>query len=228
MCGRYTLEGRVEQISARLGIRPFALTPRYNIAPGQLAAVITQSPESEIQMLRWGLIPAWAKEANVGFRMINARAESLREKPSFKPLLSRHRCAVLADGWYEWKRSARSKRPHHFRLRSRGTFAFAGLWTTWSAPDGSPMRTFTVITTAANPVAAPIHDRMPALLRPNELFEWLDPKSQSPEDGLTILRPYAGSDLEVMEVSSRVNNARHEGPECLDPAAEASDPPELF
>ena len=166
MCGRYTqtLAGPILLSRFRLEETVLDLKPRYNIAPGQEAAVVVREETTTLAAMRWGLVPSWAKEPAIGNRMINARAETITEKPSFKRLIERRRCLVPADGFYEWRREAKGKVPMRFILKSREPFAFAGLWDRWRNPEGAELRTFTIITTAANELMRPVHDRMPVIL----------------------------------------------------------------
>lgn len=223
MCGRYTLSGKVEEISARLGIRPLAMPPRYNIAPGQDCLVILhREGQHAMESLRWGLVPKWAKEEKSGYKMINARAESVAEKPAFKNLLVHHRCLVPADGWYEWQRSPSGKTPYRLCLGSGSPFAFAGLWSAWQRPAREWLRTFTIITTAASKRTAQIHDRMPAILNPHDYETWLDPAYRDRDRLQSLLTPYEGDDLISYPVSTRVNTPKNDDPECIKPA----NPPE--
>ena len=214
MCGRFTLTLDPEQLA---DIFPWAtispeITPRYNIAPTQSIAVIPNTGESRIDFYRWGLIPSWAKDPAIGARLINARAETLTEKPSFRTALKRRRCLIPADGFYEWQSSAegKSKTPMYIRLKSREAFAFAGLWDIWTAPDSSEIRTCTIITTQPNWLIAPIHDRMPVIL-PKEMYsQWIDSGEVNPVIFTNKLIPYPAEEMEAYPVSKSVNSPNND------------------
>ena len=176
MCGRYTyFPGEFSDLRLTWNVdEVFDLKPRYNIAPTQEAPVIVQADgKRTLELFRWGLIPWWAKDPAIGNRMINARAETLAEKPAFKNLLGKRRCLVLADGFYEWRKEGKSKVPMRFKLKSGEPFAFAGLWDSWKQPDGNLLRTYTIVTTEPNDVLRPIHNRMPAMLSNDDAQKWL-------------------------------------------------------
>jgi len=221
MCGRFTLASDLRDFEESLGALDiqFEPGPRYNIAPTQeISTVLNERPDTVVAC-RWGLIPSWSKDPAIGARMINARAETLTEKPSFRTPLKRRRCLVLADGFYEWRsvpgRSA--KTPCYFRLRHGRPFAFAGLWDTWSAPDGSEVRTCTIITTSPNALVRTCHDRMPAILPPSAYAAWLKPGEEKPETTLALLCPFPEGEMQMNEVSTAVNNVRNDSPACIAP-----------
>ena len=175
MCGRYTLTVNIKTIAEKFGVEPtLEAEPRYNVAPTQNVVSIMRNGTTHLAELRWGLIPSWAKDESVGSRMINARAETLAEKSSFKGLLRSKRCLIVADGFYEWKKENGFKTPMYITMKDHEPFAFAGLWDSWKSPDGQQLRTCTIITTEPNEVVAPIHDRMPAILLPEARDAWLD------------------------------------------------------
>ena len=218
MCGRFTLHHTLEELeerfAAEIAVPSAAETaPRYNIAPTQDILVVTQNGARHLQGCHWGLIPSWAKDPAIGNKMINARAETLAEKPSFRTALSRRRCVIPADGFYEWQNAAADlpsgkkapRTPMHIRLRGGGLFAFAGLWDEWYAPDGSPLRSCTIITTTPNAVTAPIHDRMPVILHPEDEALWLDRSITNASDLLPLLIPYPADTMEAYAVSRSVN-----------------------
>lgn len=218
MCGRYTQTSDPAKLAQRFRLEPPGpgLSRRYNIAPTQDAPVVANDDPKHLRMMRWGLIPAWAKDAAIGNKMINARAETVSEKPSFRKPLERRRCLVLADGFYEWrKQTARAKVPMRFVLKSREPFAFAGLWDIWRKPDGSEVRSFTIITTEPNDLMRPIHNRMPCLLRPQDEGKWLDPDLKETANLLPVLAPYPDEEMEAYEVSTLVNSPRNDRPECV-------------
>ena len=223
MCGRFTLRTPATDLAEIFAVdaRP-NLAARYNIAPSQDILVVRAgsgpSPAREFAMPRWGLVPHWAKDPAIGSRMINARAESLAEKPSFRDAYRRRRCLVAADGFYEWRKAPDGgKQPYHIRLADDAPFAIAGLWESWRAVDGETLETCALITTEANRAVAPIHHRMPVILPPAAYQYWLDPNS-SPDALGELLRPYADDDLVALAVASRVNSARHDDAACLEAA----------
>jgi putative SOS response-associated peptidase YedK len=218
MCGRYSIAGNPAALGERLGVRPVVIPPRYNIAPAQEAPVIMNYPDRQMRLLRWGLIPAWAKDELTGYKMINARAETLAEKPSFRQPFERQRCLVLADGYYEWKKTGPGKVPHRFALQSGELFALAGLWESWRRPDGRDLLTFTIITTEANSLARPIHDRMPVILRDQDYESWLDPRRTRREELQLLLRPFPPDEMRCYPVSRWVNSPAHDDHQCIVPA----------
>lgn len=220
MCGRYTQTADHTKIAERFHLEPPGpgIAQRYNIAPTQDAPVIANDTPKQLRLMRWGLVPVWAKDVAIGNRMINARAETLAEKPSFKKPLERRRCLVLADGFYEWRIAAgRAKIPVRIVLKSREPFAFAGLWDLWRSPEGREVATFTIITTRANEFLKPIHDRMPAILRPEDEGKWLAAGSVDAATLVPLLRPYPTEKMEAYEVSTLVNSPKNDIPECLVP-----------
>lgn len=206
MCGRFTLFADPDRLAERFeaSLPEAGLQPRYNAAPTQHLPVILNEDPSAIQLLQWGLIPFWAKDPAIGSRMINARAETLAEKPSFRTAFKKRRCLVLADGFYEWMKTPDGKQPMRITLASGEPFAMAGLWESWDAPDGSPLRTFTIVTGQPNTLVAPIHDRMPAILLPEHEAIWLD-NAAEPAIWQDILRPYPAERMTAYPVSRRVN-----------------------
>lgn len=220
MCGRYTLTYDIRDIAKafHLAVAPSVQAePRYNIAPTQnVVAVLEEDNQPQLELLRWGLIPSWAKEESVGSKMINARSETLAEKPSFKRLLHSRRCLIVADGFYEWKQEQRGpKTPMYITLKDHELFTFAGLWDAWKSPDGRSFRTCTIITTHSNELIAPIHDRMPVILPEDARQEWLDPKLRDEHILLPLLVPYAADAMSVRPVSRLVNDPKREGAELI-------------
>lgn len=216
MCGRYTQTLTLEALQERFQFAAFRAEPkaRYNIAPTQPAPVVLAEAERILDVLRWGLIPAWARDPSIGNKLINARAESVAEKPAFKGPFRKARCLVLADGFYEWRRSAGAKVPMRFTLGASEPFAMAGLWDSWTTPDGAVVRSFAIITSQANAALRPIHDRMPVILRRENEAEWLDPGA-APADLSRLLVPYAG-ELRAADVSPLVNSPRTDLPACIE------------
>jgi len=207
---------------------PFELPPfaaRFNIAPTQPVAVVRRAAAGsgrELAWLRWGLVPAWAKDAAIGARLINARAETASGKPAFRAAMRSRRCLVVADGFYEWQRTGRAKQPYLFQLRGGRLFAFAGLWEAWRRPDDSLLETCTLLTTGANELVRPIHDRIPAILPPTAYQAWLDPAVENAGTLAPLLRPYPGSEMEARAVSDFVNSPAHESPRCIEPPKEVA------
>jgi putative SOS response-associated peptidase YedK len=218
MCGRFTLAVDINAIARAFNAAiPSALNTeaRYNIAPQQNVLTVMRDETTHLDLLRWGLIPSWAKEESIGSKMINARAETLAEKPSFKRLLHSKRCLLVADGFYEWKKEQGGKTPMYITLRDKEPFAFAGLWDTWRDADGQQIRTCTIITTEANELVASIHNRMPVILPPKVREEWLDPGLHDDRILLPLLAPYPAEEMTARPVSRLVNNPRYEGAELI-------------
>jgi len=221
MCGRFTLTTDLDHLEERFAFRATNLSfaPRYNIAPSQgVLAVINDEGENRAGFLRWGLIPSWAKDEAIGDRMINARAETVAEKPSFRRALQKRRCLILADGFYEWQKEGKRKVPMYVTLKSHIPFAFAGLWETWKPPTGEPIHSCTIITTTPNSLMAPIHDRMPVLLPRKVEALWLDRAVEDPQKLLPLLTSYSAKEMEAYAVSALVNSPRNDIPACIEPA----------
>lgn len=217
MCGRFTLSQPTDAIASAFNIAQIPpLEPRYNIAPTQLIPSILSAPggEKQLQMLRWGLIPSWAKDAKIGAKLINARAETVSEKPSFRAAFKRRRCLIVADGFYEWQRQEKQKQPYYFRLQNAQLFAFAGLWEQWKSPDEDIINSCTILTTEANDLLRPIHDRMPVILESKDYGLWLDSEAQQPQLQ-QLLRPYQADLMTSYTVSTKVNNPKNNTPECI-------------
>jgi putative SOS response-associated peptidase YedK len=221
MCGRFTQRSELAILEERFGViaKGLVVRPRYNLAPSQDALVVTQEPERKLALLRWGLIPAWAKDPSIGNKLINARVETAADKPSFRHAFRKRRCLVPSDGFYEWRHATKGspKVPLLFRRRDRAPFAMAGLWESWRNPEGQELRSFTILTMAANAVVQPVHDRMPVILLPDNEAPWLDPAQQDPQALTDLIRPFPPELMEAFEVSPAVNSPSHEGPELIDP-----------
>ncbi len=219
MCGRFTLSQPINAIASAFNLAQIpTLEPRYNIAPTQLVPAVLFAPEPgerQLQMLHWGLIPSWAKDPAIGAKLINARAETVGEKPSFRAAFKRRRCLIIADGFYEWQRQEGKKQPYYFRLESGQPFAFAGLWEHWQSPEEQTITSCTILTTEANDVLRPIHDRMPVILEPKDGDRWLDPEIEKPELLQPLLRPYQANLMTSYAVSTKVNNPKNDTPECI-------------
>ena len=219
MCGRYTLASpNPAEVRARFDIaESVEVRRRFNVAPGDnvLAVTTDKAGEPRGELLRWGLVPTWSKEPNTGLKMINARVETAAEKPAYRRAFERYRCLIVADGFYEWQPMPGSpKQPFHITRADRAPFAFAGLWSIWHAPDGGTLRTCTILTTAANPAIASLHDRMPIILAPDAERAWLDTTTPSSELG-DILAGLPAAQTALRAVGTAVNDARYDGPECL-------------
>lgn len=214
MCGRFAFYSPSEAATALFGVSaPVEVQPRYNIAPTQFIAAIRndENRERELVMLRWGLVPFWAKDPSIGNKMINARAETVAEKPAYRAAYRHRRCIVLADGFYEWRKEGDVKTPHFISLASGDPFALAGLWENWTAKEsGETLQTTTLITTAANDFMTPLHHRMPVILESNTAGEWLAGSTDLLDDVAAITPA-----LQAWPVDRRVNNARNEGEELV-------------
>jgi putative SOS response-associated peptidase YedK len=225
MCGRFRVarskEILEEAFDAEDSLSPGEWQPRYNVAPGQPVVAVVQNSANQyaertvrrLTQLRWGLVPAWAKDAAVGHKMINARAETAADRPAFCEAMRRRRCLIPADGFYEWKRAGKEKLPYCFTLADDAVFAFAGLWEQWRSPQGQAVESCTILTTSPNEWVRDVHDRMPVIL-PQEAYDlWLDPGFTRVEEMQPLLRPYAGA-MRRYRVSSRVNQVKNDDAEC--------------
>ncbi|MBV8948229.1 MAG: SOS response-associated peptidase [Solirubrobacterales bacterium] len=225
MCGRYTLAAPdPAQVRARFPIgEAVEVRRRYNVAPGDDVLALTTDREGTPrgELLRWGLVPSWAKQPDTGLKMINARIETVADRPAFRRAFERYRCLILADGFYEWRPLAGGpKQAFHITRADGEPFAFAGLWSIWHGDDGHTLRTCTILTTAAGPAIAALHDRMPVILAPDAEAAWLDP-SPSPARLRELLVGLSPHDTALRAVGPAVNDARYDGPECLAPPLEA-------
>jgi putative SOS response-associated peptidase YedK len=201
------------------GTTPQNLAPRYNIAPTQAVPIVRRAAAGgrrELVQVRWGLIPSWAKDEKIGYSTINARAETVAEKPAFRAAFTNRRCLVITDGFFEWRsvRGQKRKLPYYVRLAENAPFAFAGLWERWRNPAGEPVESCTIIVTAANALLAPIHDRMPVILMPERFDAWLDAATVAAARAMLV--PYL-AEMALTPVSTVVNSTSHEGPDCLEP-----------
>jgi putative SOS response-associated peptidase YedK len=221
MCGRYTLKTPVEKLAEEFGFgaSPVELPPNYNVAPTQqVAAVLEEGGERRLEVLRWGLIPSWADDPGIGSRMINARSETAPEKPSFRRAFRERRCLILADGFYEWRRTNGAKQPYYIRMKEGRPFAFAGLWESWKDGSGPEIRSCTILTTGPNDMLAEIHDRMPVILPAGAYDVWLDPEAGR-DELYGLLAPYPEDEMEAYPVSRFVNSPQNNDPRCIEPAA---------
>ena len=214
MCGRFTLTANPADCFGGFHFPPI-FAPRFNIAPMQPLLAIPNDGRNSATFFLWGLLPFWAKDAAMAKRMINARGETLAEKPSFRGAYKYRRCLIFADGFYEWQRLRGEKIPHYIFMKSRRPFAFAGLWQDWESPDGSRMKTCIIITTQPNEIVKPIHKRMPVIVPPSAYSQWLDPKARSDLQGLLV--PYPAEAMDAYPVSTLVNNAENDQAECVVP-----------
>lgn len=218
MCGRFaqTQSGEAIAQAFQLSVMP-AVTPRYNITPSQSVSVVTQSRgagDRQHHAKQWGLIPGWSKEASIGHKLINARAETVAEKPAFRSAFQKRRCLIVADGFYEWQKpSGQAKQPYLIQLKSGSLFAFAGLWERWRSPaTKEPVFSCTILTTAANATVSFIHHRMPVILSPDDYDCWLDPTHYNRGELEALLTPYDAERMAAIAISTRVNNPSHDDP----------------
>jgi putative SOS response-associated peptidase YedK len=222
MCGRFTLTADPADLQESFYWVNFGnadITPRYNIAPTQGIPVVTNDGSNKLDFFTWGLVPFWAKDPSIGSRMINARAETLAEKASFKNAFKRRRCLILADGFYEWQKipGEKTKTPMFIHLKDGKPFAFAGLWEDWHSPDGSQILSATIITTNPNELMAPLHNRMPVILPEAAYKQWLNPGEADPQQLSPLLQPYPAELMEAYAVSRQVNSPGNDQPECIRP-----------
>ena len=225
MCGRFSQFHSWREVHTYLNVCGPArnLPARYNVAPTQEAAVVRQGTKGRaLDFLRWGLVPSWAKDSSMAARMINARAETLAHKPSFRSAFHKRRCLVPADGFYEWRGTKGAKQAYRIFSPDRGVLAFAGLWERWEKGYGEPFESFTIITTEANSKLAPLHARMPVILDPVDFEYWLSPDLVA-NDAQALLRPAPNDDVEFHAVSKHVNNVRNDDPGCIEPLSEDQD-----
>ena len=222
MCGRYTLSTPADLLADLMEVSsPIELATSYNIAPTQEAPIIrtAESPVSgrTLSLLRWGLVPFWAKDPAIGNRMINARAETVAEKPSFRASFRKRRCIVPADGFYEWQKTRGGKQPYFFCMKNRQPFGMAGLWDRWDKGDGPPLETFTILTTQPNELVARAHHRMPVILNRENLGLWLDPAADIETTSESLWEPYPHVEMDGFPVSTFVNNPANDSPRCIEP-----------
>jgi putative SOS response-associated peptidase YedK len=221
MCGRYTLRTPIDVLAEGFEIEeyPSSSTPNYNVAPTQeVAAVVEEDEKRKLALFHWGLIPSWAKDPAIGNKTINARAETVSEKPSFRSAFKKRRCLIIADGFYERKKTDDGKQPYHIKMQDDLPFAFAGLWKVWDK-YGEEIYSNTIITTKANDLMSEIHHRMPVILHPEDYGLWLDPDFDDKEALMSVLRPYPADVMEAYPVSRRVNKPSTNEPSVLEPAA---------
>ncbi len=218
MCARYSFFS-VQLFQQEFDLDPEGVEPHFNIAPTDVAPVIVQDSDGRrVEQMQWGLVPSWSKDVTIGQKLINARAETLAEKPSFRTALKRRRCLVPADGFFEWKGEKGHKQPFFFRMRSGSPFAFAGLWEYWEGVEGA-LVTYTIITTEPNELLATVHTRMPAIIARSDYDAWLDHTVQSSELVLPLLAPYSAGEMEMHPVTKAMSNPSYESPTIVEPVA---------
>lgn len=217
MCGRYTIKTPLQVIADLFEVeRSHALLPRYNVAPTQdVPVVFLQEHRRDLTMMRWGLVPYWAKDPKIGASLINARAESVSQKPAFRDAFKRRRCLIVADGFFEWRKTESGKQPYWIHLKDEEPFAFAGLWEHWRGEQGE-ITSCTIVTTNANDFVAELHDRMPVILPREGYAPWLDPSSSS-QELQALLKPYDSAQMGAHAVSNVVNFAKNDDPSCITP-----------
>ncbi len=222
MCGRFTLRASTSALAEQFGALAVDIfAPRFNIAPSQPVLVVrlrpdTSLPQKELTSVRWGLIPSWAQDPAIGNRTINARSETVADKPAFRAAFRRRRCLVPADGFFEWRRG-KTKQPFFIEMADQRPFAMAGLWESWEGPDHSLIESCTILTTVPNALMEPIHDRMPVILSPECYDQWLDASLSGPESVKHLLVPFDAKAMKACPVSTYVNRPTNEGPECIAP-----------
>ncbi|MFW9953946.1 MAG: SOS response-associated peptidase [Candidatus Thorarchaeota archaeon] len=223
MCGRFSLLTNVKAIIERFGIgepevRP---QPRYNIAPAQMISVVVNGANRRLTSMKWGLVPSWARDEKIGQKLINARAETILAKPPFRVAIKKRRCFILADGFFEWQRIGKLKRPMYIRLKSREPFAFAGIYEIWKTPENRLIHSCAIITTTPNDILQPIHNRMPVILSRDNEKQWLDISIEKADEIVEMLKPYPSSEMEAYEVSTFVNSPSNTGSECIRPVSQS-------
>lgn len=222
MCGRFTLTVDPAEIADTFGnfTFPTQFAPRYNIAPTQPVLAIPNDAKNKADFFIWGLIPSWAKDPSIGNKLINARGETIAEKPSFRGGFKYKRCLILADGFYEWKTQpgAKTKTPYFIHMKDRQPFAFAGLWDEWQSSEGSSVRTCTIITTEPNELMSSLHNRMPVILDPKDYDLWLDATPQTPDKLTHLIKSFPTEGMSAHPVSTLVNKPGNDRPECVVPA----------
>ncbi|MBZ5598465.1 MAG: SOS response-associated peptidase [Acidobacteriia bacterium] len=233
MCGRYRLSRRKQLIEEHFDCDPCDddWSPRFNVAPTQPVPVIRQHPKEpfrELSLMRWGLIPSWAKDPSGAARMINARSETASSKPAFRDSLKSRRCLIPADGFYEWAQTGKSKQPYCFEVNDGDLFAFAGLWDRWKDPGNNWIKTCSILTTTPNAVTSPVHDRMPVILEPDSYDLWLDPGMNNVAVVCELLKPYDAREMRCFPVSTRINHVANDDEECSRPVESEAVQDRLF
>ena len=221
MCGRYRMT-RADKLAQQFDVseeefQEMGFSPRYNVAPGQIVAAVRQDAEKPVRhfaKLKWGLVPFWAKDPHIGFKMINARSETIIEKPAYREPFKHRRCLIAADGFYEWKKEGKTKQPFSFGMKDDSIFAMAAIWERWKDPKGEVLETCSILTTSPNALLEDVHDRMPVIVRPEDYDLWLDPGLKKPEALMDIFKPFDAKLMRRYAVSTRVNAVKYDDPEC--------------
>lgn len=220
MCGRFTLTLEPGELQELLDLGPFVhiVQPRYNIAPSQPVAIVKDPNTRAVELYQWGLVPFWSKDIKIGSRLINARSETVAEKPSFRAAFKYRRCLILADGFYEWKKEpgGEGKTPYLFKLKDDGPFTFAGLYEHWEPPVGGELHTCTILTCEPNDLVGEVHNRMPVMLNAAQRWQWLDPEMDQ-KNLLSLLKPYPAGEMKDFAVSRAVNSPGNDNPEVVRP-----------
>lgn len=221
MCGRYVLTADTDTIQLAFDLEnvPQVHTARFNIAPSQPIAAITNEDPKTLTFMKWGLIPSWSKDPKMGSKMINARSESAPEKPAFRAAFKRRRCLIPADGFFEWQKRGSSKVPMFIHMDDYSVFAFAGLWEIWYSPEGDELRTATILTTEPNDLMKSIHDRMPVILPREHYAAWLASGDQKADDLRPLMKPFDARRMAAYAVSTFVNSPANDSPETIEPLA---------
>jgi putative SOS response-associated peptidase YedK len=233
MCGRYRLPRRKQLVDEYFGSTSGEKewNPRYNVAPTQTVPVIRQNPKEpvrELSLMRWGLVPSWAKDSSVAAMMINARSETASTKPAFRDALKSRRCLIPADAFYEWQKTGKAKQPYCFEVDEGELFAFAGIWDRWKDPSGNALETCSILTTSPNAVTSPVHDRMPVILDPDSYDLWLDPGMKDVSAVSELLKPCDARLMRCYTISTRINYVANDDEECSAPVELAQTQARLF
>ena len=219
MCGRFEIHSPIDIIAEIFGIAEWDIEypPRYNIAPSQDILLVINDGKRKLIKSRWGFVPSWSRDLNTGYRMINARAETVAGSRTFKSAFGKQRCLVVADGFYEWRKEGTTRKPFYIRLKSHKPFGFAGLYNIWTSPEGEQLYTSTIMTTDANELITPIHERMPVITPADKYDVWLDPTVQDGSALEGVLRPYPSGEMECFPVTPKVNSFKYNSPENIKP-----------
>ncbi|MDD2899752.1 MAG: SOS response-associated peptidase [Desulfuromonadaceae bacterium] len=219
MCGRFVTMIPYEELKQLFDLTESStrIEPKYNVAPAQQVSVVRSNGEHNVLTpMRWGLIPAWSKDASIAGHTINARCETVAEKPSFRHAIKYNRCIIPISGFYEWSHSGGTKTPHYIYLTENVPMSLAGIWEHWKAPDGGEMETFSIVTTTSNSLIQPLHDRMPVILQPADCDLWLSKNVHNPHELTPLYQPYPADEMMLHEVSRLVNNTRFDSPSCIE------------
>jgi putative SOS response-associated peptidase YedK len=219
MCGRFRLSKTDKAVMKQFGVEINPdYSPRYNISPSQSVLTIRQDPAKPVRLvskMRWGLVPFWAKDVQIGYKMINARSETVLEKPAYRDSFKKRRCLIPADGFYEWKEIGKDKQPYNFGMADDSAFAFAGIWDAWKMQDGTCMESFSILTTTPNDLVQDVHDRMPVILDADDYDQWLDPGVKDPTTLTELLKAFPAKKMRSYPLSQLVNSPKNDKPECI-------------